>query len=409
MSRRRLFLAMTAWLGLAWTSPAQETPAAAANPAAETRAETPAEARENAPALADDDTRVAVLGYHDFSPTLPETAMRIRTEKFRKQLEVIRQLGITVISLEEFIAWKQGRKDLPERCVLLTFDDGWRSVHTDAFPILREMGMPFTLYLYKNYVDGGGKALTTAMVQEMMKHGASIGSHSVSHPFPSAVKAQEKKGPHPYDAFLRRELGESKRFLESRFGTSVGTYAYPGGFHTPELIPLAEEFGYEFLFTVQPGKVKRSMPNHLLPRYMILGNHDRIFEYATAFRDASGAPAASLPDGAIAGLTQSTPQPVSPDAGVIISSRLPRIAVDLSAVPDLDPESLVMRVSGFGQVPARFDADSGAFSWQVNRRLRQPICQVRVTWKDRNGKALETPLAWSFQIDLQAAYMPEES
>ena len=159
MNQLRLLLAMAAWLGLTWTCPAQEPPAAAP----EQTADLPAETGDSPSALPDDDTRVAVLGYHDFSPTLPETAMRIRTEKFRKQLEVIRQLGITVISLEEFIAWKQGRNDLPERCVLLTFDDGWRSVHTDAFPILREMGMPFTLYLYKNYVDGGGKALTTAI------------------------------------------------------------------------------------------------------------------------------------------------------------------------------------------------------------------------------------------------------
>ena len=56
----------------------------------------------------DDGVRVAVLGYHDFSENDRETAMRIRTSKFRKQMEVIRQFNIPVISMADFIAWKNG-------------------------------------------------------------------------------------------------------------------------------------------------------------------------------------------------------------------------------------------------------------------------------------------------------------
>jgi peptidoglycan/xylan/chitin deacetylase (PgdA/CDA1 family) len=357
------------------------------------------------PSLPDDGVRVAILGYHEFSETQTETAMRIRTAKFRKQMEVIRQLGITVISLDDFMAWKRGEREIPEKSILITLDDGWKSVYTDAFPILKEFGYPFTLYLYKNYVDGGGRALTSEMIQEMMAAGATIGSHSVSHPLPSAVKSQLAKGPEAYDAFLRRELGESKRFLEEKFKVPVTTYAYPGGFFTEEMLTLGEELGYSHLFTVQPGKVKRSMPDNALPRYMILGNHDQIFEFATTFRES--ATAAINPAGSIAGLVQTTPHPVYPEPGAIINSRLPEISADLSAVEDIDPTTLVMRVSGFGTVPASFNPGSGKLSWQTNRRLRQPICQVVITWKDALGKSPEAPLRWSFQIDRESAYFPD--
>ncbi len=205
------------------------------------------------PNIPDDGVRVSVLGYHDFSETLPETAMRIRTSKFRQQMETIRQLGITVISLEDFVAWKKGEKQIPEKSLLLTFDDGWKSVYTDAFPILREFGYPFTLYLYKNYVDGGGKALTTPMIQEMVAAGATLGSHSVSHPYPITVKKFRKKGPDAYDAFLRKEMGESKRFLESKFAVKVTTYCLSRRLsHTEEMFPLGKEFGYTHCFTVRP-------------------------------------------------------------------------------------------------------------------------------------------------------------
>ncbi len=358
-------------------------------------------------AIPDDGVRVSVLGYHDLSETLPETAMRLRTSKFRKQMATLRQLGITVISLDDFLAWKRGAKQIPEKSVLLTFDDGWKAVYTDALPILKEFGYPFTLYLYKNYVDGGKKALSTDMINTMLKQGASIGSHSVSHPYPLTIKSHRKKGDHDLDGFLRKEMGESKRFLEAKFAVKVGTYAYPGGFVIDEMLPLADEFGYTSLFTVLPGKVKRSTPDKHLPRYMILGNYDKVFEMATSFRESQNQQ--SVPGAVLGEVAQTTPYPVTPEAGSIINTRLPVISANLADLTNFDPKSLVMKVSGFGDVPAKFDAATGVFSWQVTRRLRQPSCQVAVSWLDAKGKPPEAPLRWSFQIDREAAYIPDNN
>jgi peptidoglycan/xylan/chitin deacetylase (PgdA/CDA1 family) len=361
------------------------------------------------PALApspvpDDSTRVAVLGYHDFSETQPETQMRMKPSKFRKQMETIRQLGISVISLEDFMAWKRGEKTLPERCILITLDDGWKSVYTDAYPVLKEFGFPFALYLYKNYVDVGGKSLSTEMIREMMQHGAGIGSHSVSHPFPGVVKGEKKKGADSFDAFLRNQIGESKQFLEGKFPYPITTYAYPGGYHCEEMYPLATEFGYHVMFTVVAGKVRRSTPNMIVPRYMVLGNNEKPFEMAVSFRDGASAPVA----GAGATAPQKTLYPVTPEAGAIIHDRLPKISADLSTLTDYDPASLVMKVSGFGEVPATFDPATKQLSWQVNRKLRQPSCQVSISWKTTpQNKPAEVPLRWSFRIDLANSYQPE--
>ncbi len=377
-----LLMPLLACLGLAAEETAVDTPESPANGA-----------------------RVAVLGYHDFSGTEPETAMRIHTAKFRRQLEMLEQLGITVISLGDFIAWKKGEKDIPPKAALITLDDGWKSVYTDAFPILKEMGLPFTLYLYKNYVDGGNKALTSAMVREMMAAGATIGSHSVSHPYPATVKERMGRGAERYDAFLRHEMGGSKQFLESRFKVPVATYAFPGGFHSPEMLSLGSALGYTHMFTVMPGKVTRATPDNRIPRYMILGNYDKIFEFATTFTDPHN-PLAQ-PAGAISGLIQNTSQPVTPDAGMIVNSRLPEIAADLSGVANLDPATLVMKVSSFGQVPASYSPENGKFSWTVNRRLRHLTTQITVSWKDFDGNPPEKPLRWSFQIDRESAYLPD--
>jgi len=375
---------------------AEETPGTPEAPASPEQA-TPSPVEE------DDGVRVAVLGYHDFTPSGEATEMRILTAKFRAQMEQLRQLGISVISFDDFTAWKRGTKTIPERSVLLTFDDGWKSVYDDAFPILKELNYPFTLFLYKNYVDGGSKALTAPMINDMVKAGAVLGSHSISHPYPITFRKHRDQGADAYDRFLRKEIGESKRFLESKFKIKALTYSYPGGYVTAEMLPIAEEFGYHYAFTTKPGKTQRSTPDMMIPRYMILGNYDKIFDFAVNFNSAIASPATA--EGVAPAIIPTLPYPVFPEPGSIIDSRLPEIHADLSKLENLKPESLMMKVSGFAQVPAKFDPETKKFSWQVNRRLRHPNCEVIITWQDAEGKAAETPLRWSFQIDREAAYL----
>ncbi|NJR41617.1 MAG: hypothetical protein HC767_02075 [Akkermansiaceae bacterium] len=185
----------------------------------------------------------------------------------------------------------------------------------------------------------------------------------------------------------------------------MNTYAYPGGYYTEEMLKLGGEFGYDHMFTVIPGKVKRSSPDLTLPRYIILGNHDSIFEMATSFREDQD----PIKPGEIGvpAVVQTTPYPVTPEAGTIVHTRLPIISADLSKVENLDPASLSMKVSGFGEVPATYAAESKTISWQVNRRLRQPSYQVAIHWKDTAGKSPEAPLRWSFHVDRESTYLPD--
>ena len=354
-------------------------------------------AQEDAKIIGDDGARVSVLGYHVFHPTKPATEMLIPTSKFREQMEAVKASKIPVITLAKFLAWRRGEAELPPQSILLTMDDGWRSVYTEAFPIMKEFQFPFTVYLYKNYVGSsrGGRAMSYAMIQEMIQSDlCTIGSHSVSHPFPSKVKKAARAGKEPYDKFLRTELGDSKTFLEEKFNQTVTTYAYPGGYHTNEMFELADALGYDNLFTVKPGKVRRDTDGHILPRYIVLGNHDSAFKAALVFRNGSR----------VADAPVTLPHPVSPAPGNLVAARLPLISADLSKVENLDPKSLRMKVSGFGQVPADFDVTSHSLSWRVSRPLRQKFCEVSVQWKLNEAESFEPELKWTFKIDREAAY-----
>ena len=324
--------------------------------------------------------------------------MLISTGKFRRQMQAIKDLGLNVISLEDFTAWKRGEKTIEDRSVLITIDDGWKSIYTDAFPILKEMGFPFTIFLYTNYINGGTNALTTSMIKEMQKHGCSIGSHSVSHPYPAAVKSERAKGDATFKSYLQKEMGQSRKTLQKQFGSNILCYAYPGGFVTGEMLPIASEQGYECLFTVLPGKTTRSTSNFTIPRYIILGTHDYIFRNATSFK-ATKTSAATV--GAI---VQTTPHPVIPEPGSIISTRLPSISVDLSKVENIDADSIVMRVAGFGKVPVQYDPASKIAQWKVSRRLRSRACEVSVQWRSLGDTEYGKPMTWIFLVNREAAY-----
>ena len=86
--------------------------------------------------------------------------------------------------------------------------------------------------------------------------------------------------------------------------------------------------------------------------------------------------------------------------------RLPLISADLSEAGPIDPATIIMKVAGFGEVPATFDSETSTVSWKTNRRLRGSRCQVQLSWKDEQGKPPELPLRWTFLIDQEAAYVP---
>ncbi len=106
-----LFALLTGVHSWAQEAPVLEIPLAPVAPPAEDSA------------IPDDGVRVSILGYHDLAENLPETAMRIRTSKFRKQMETIRHLALKVITLDEFTAWKKGEKEIPKQAIHITFDE----------------------------------------------------------------------------------------------------------------------------------------------------------------------------------------------------------------------------------------------------------------------------------------------
>lgn len=239
-----------------------------------------------APLVPREQTRVAVLGYHNFSNTKPVSEMRMRTSEFCTQMQYIKDAGLSVISMEDFLQWLRGERQLPERCILITIDDGWKSVWTDAYPVLKAYGYPFTTFLYTRYIQVQGDSMTKAQIQEMAAHGATIGSHSTNHLYPKSWR-RLAQGSEAYTAQVKREILDSRDKLVGLFGP-CSAYCYPGGYNTPPMLDALRASDYRAAFTVLEAKVTTEEDPYLIHRYMVFGNDSKIFRRAVNFDGQEG-------------------------------------------------------------------------------------------------------------------------
>lgn len=228
---------------------------------------------------------VIVLGYHRFG-SCPKDTLAIQPKVFREQMQFLKDEGITVISMRDFLAWRRGEREIPPKSALITIDDGYMSSYNVAWPILREFGYPVTLYLYTKYVNIGGKSLSWKQLQEMRDAGMEFGSHSVSH---DNMSRPRTLGGCDYQSWLSNELEESKKVLEYHLGVPITTFAYPYGSHDINIVQAGLRKGYEAMFTVNPISVHLSSPPGSLGRFIIYSSQPGTFRNAIRiFRDKQG-------------------------------------------------------------------------------------------------------------------------
>ncbi len=346
---------------------------------------------------------VSILGYHDFRER-GGSPMIISAPKFREQMTAIKESGIPVISMADVLAWKRGEKNIPEAAIAITMDDGWEGVYEYAFPVLKEMGFPFTVYLYKKYVNIGGRSMNWVQIKEMMAHGCGVGSHSVSHASLRPGKGKENDA--KFQEWVLGELKDSKTFLEENLGIEVAEFAYPYGIFDDAVMETVLQVGYEAAVTVNNQKVTWDSPMGKLGRYIVHGENDTNFKYATSFR-GRGDVTSNKFVGADATNEEGKPLIVlKPEPNETIRERRPVIEADLSGLGDVDPESVSLSVGGIGVVPAVYDPDSHLLFYHMPYRLRKEDCQVTLKFRHTGGESDEV-VNWSFKVDLKAAYLPQ--
>src|SRR4029453_9388472 len=104
--------------------------------------------------VVDQTAQVLIFCYHRLVDKIRYPGTEITAAAVEAQMKELKDKGITVISMQDLLAWKRGEKNIPPRSAVVTFDDGWKSQYEVAWPILKKYAYPVTLFLYTEGVRG---------------------------------------------------------------------------------------------------------------------------------------------------------------------------------------------------------------------------------------------------------------
>jgi peptidoglycan/xylan/chitin deacetylase (PgdA/CDA1 family) len=205
--------------------------------------------------------RSVVFGFHDLVPprrlaSLPvgHRPYAVDPEEFRAYLIALQRSARRVVPVGQLAG------ELAAGVVSLTFDDGWESDYTEAFRVLREVGMRATFFVVPSLVETAGY-LRWQQLREMVAAGMEIGSHSLTHPFMQRLSRTE----------LLHEFGESKRIIEDRLRQPVRSASLPRGWEPPGFESVLADLGYRVFCTSRvgwwyPGSRPLAMPRVIVRR-----------------------------------------------------------------------------------------------------------------------------------------------
>ena len=175
-------------------------------------------------------------------------------DTFQQHLDFLQEQGYTTIHLQDLISYLQrGVPELPEKPIILTFDDGHLDNYENAFPALRERGMVGTFFIITDFADLAATDPAYARyapwdkLREMDAAGMEIGSHSRNHPH---LEGQDT------DFLVWQALGSSQT-IEANLGKKPRVLAYPFGSYDQQVIDVFHSAGFWGAVTTQPAGVEQ--------------------------------------------------------------------------------------------------------------------------------------------------------
>jgi peptidoglycan/xylan/chitin deacetylase (PgdA/CDA1 family) len=175
-------------------------------------------------------SRIPILMYHSISDEAeadrhPYFQTVVSPAVFAEHMKLLHENGHRVLPLAQ-AANLLGKKELPEKAAVITFDDGFQDFRTNAFPVLERYEFPATVFLPTQYLADtparfkGKPCLTWSEVRELQAAGIHFGSHTVTHPQLWELTWTQ----------IEQELRESRLALEDNLGAEVQSFSYPYAF-----------------------------------------------------------------------------------------------------------------------------------------------------------------------------------
>jgi peptidoglycan/xylan/chitin deacetylase (PgdA/CDA1 family) len=215
---------------------------------------------------------VTILVYHRFSETADDS-MTVRMASFETQLRFLKEHGYHIVPLRDAVRWlSDPESTLPVKPVVITVDDGHRSVFEKLLPIVLRDRFPVTLFVYPSALSNASYALTWEQLRTLKRTGwFDIQSHSYWHP--NFKVERRHRTAEDFQKFVRFQLDASRQKIASETGSHVDMLAWPFGIHDDQLAALASGSGYVAAFTLEGRAADRHSKLLALPRFLMMDTY----------------------------------------------------------------------------------------------------------------------------------------
>jgi len=192
-----------------------------------------------------------ILCYHNFGDK--KNAYCVSVARFKEEMRFLNVQKIPVIPLRVLADHLYKQTPLPDRSVVITIDDGYKTAQDIAWPVLKRYGYPFTLYVYPYAIGRFSSALTWDDLRWMARRGGDIESHSMTHPL--LTHPEKPMNRKDYRVWIEEELAGSKRRIEEELKRPVTSIAYPFGGYDQYIVERTRAAGYRTALTCDDGDV----------------------------------------------------------------------------------------------------------------------------------------------------------
>lgn len=183
------------------------------------------------------DKGIPVLMYHAIGYENGNAA-RVPKENFKEQMKYLKDNGYKTLTLDEAYDFFANNKPVPEKSVVLTFDDGYVDNYVEALPILKDFGFRATIFVITDLVDKSENYMNLEQLKVMEASGIDIQSHTVHHDHLAQLS---------YEKQLETLKG-SKNFLEKALNKKIKYFAYPYGEYSKDSLKAIKDAGYTMAF-----------------------------------------------------------------------------------------------------------------------------------------------------------------
>lgn len=182
---------------------------------------------------------LVILQYHHIADDTPAiTSTRI--DDFLEHMKLLKREKMEIVDLKQALEKIKNNQPLPKKAVAITFDDAYLSIYTNAWPKLKELKWPFTIFVNPQQIDNKiANMISWEQLKEMQDAGALIANHGQTHSYLIESHAEKDLA-----TFLDKEINDAEKRLEEVLGTSHKIFAYPYGEFNADIMQWLKDQGY---------------------------------------------------------------------------------------------------------------------------------------------------------------------